>query len=248
MGNFSNLRNFYLYDNQLSGTLPATLGNLSSLQHLRINSNELSGDIPLSFTSLGNLQSFYFQLTTLCEPDDTAFEAWLDGVAQVIGTGAMCGADLPEMTLTPSSFEVSVLEGSSSSRTLTIGNSRTAELVWNLTSDAAWLTATPISGTVAADKGFKNSPFSHYWERGARGVRASTVTLDLETSELALGDYSGALTISVNVPDETTVEVPVSLTVTDTLPMNLIAITPHNARVNEGDVAVMISGTTSKPL
>jgi hypothetical protein len=128
------------------------------------------------------------------------------------------------MTLTPSSFEVSLLEGSSSSRTVTLGNSGTAELVWNLTSDAAWLTATPTSGTVAADE-------------------SGTVTLHLDGSGLALGDYSGALTISVNVPDESTVEVAVSLTVTDTLPMNLIAITPHNARVNEGDVAVMISGT-----
>lgn len=55
-----------LENNNLVGTIPATLGNLTSLWQLSLTSNQLSGEIPSSFGNLSNLVSlslFSNQLT-----------------------------------------------------------------------------------------------------------------------------------------------------------------------------------------
>ena len=52
VGNLSNLRWMLLYDNRLSGSIPPELGNLSNLESLYLHYNQLSGSIP---SQLGNL-------------------------------------------------------------------------------------------------------------------------------------------------------------------------------------------------
>ena len=46
MGDLGFLRELYLNDNQLSGTIPAELGHLTNLNVLHLNDNQLSGTIP----------------------------------------------------------------------------------------------------------------------------------------------------------------------------------------------------------
>jgi Leucine-rich repeat (LRR) protein len=51
----------YLDENQLSGSLPASLSALSNLVGLSLNSNQLTGSIPASIESLTNLESIELQ-------------------------------------------------------------------------------------------------------------------------------------------------------------------------------------------
>jgi len=78
------------------------MGNLTSLRQLGINSNPLSGALPQSLTNL-QLQSFYFNNTGLCEPADSAFQAWLTGIVQLQRTGVLCldPTVTPTPTVTP---------------------------------------------------------------------------------------------------------------------------------------------------
>ena len=46
MGNLTKLEVLELYDNQLSGEIPAELGNLPNMQWLELDKNQLSGEIP----------------------------------------------------------------------------------------------------------------------------------------------------------------------------------------------------------
>lgn len=77
-------------DNQLSGMVPSALGNLTNLEFLLLSTNAFEGPLPLSFTNLTSLTTFFFDATTLCEPDDAAFQTWLTGVTTVVGTGETC--------------------------------------------------------------------------------------------------------------------------------------------------------------
>lgn len=49
----------YLYDNQLSGSIPVELGNLGNLTGLEIGSNQLSGTIPVELGNLVKLIRLY---------------------------------------------------------------------------------------------------------------------------------------------------------------------------------------------
>ena len=69
IGNLSNLKRLYLSDNQLSGTIPASIGNLSNLERLYLSDNQLSGSIP---ESIGNLSLWSLELrgnSALCLPE-----------------------------------------------------------------------------------------------------------------------------------------------------------------------------------
>lgn len=48
-----------LFDNNLNGSIPATLGNLSNLVSLDLYSNLLSGAIPTTIGAIGTLRYLY---------------------------------------------------------------------------------------------------------------------------------------------------------------------------------------------
>jgi hypothetical protein len=86
LGDLTQLRYLSLYGNSLSGGIPTQLGNLSLLTNLILYSNPLSGSLPVSLENLKNLKSFYFFSTSLCEPSDVNFQAWLHGIKSLDGT------------------------------------------------------------------------------------------------------------------------------------------------------------------
>ena len=59
LGNLANLEVLYLRSNGLSGPVPAELGNLSNLVYLSLGSNELSGPVPAELGNLSNLVRLY---------------------------------------------------------------------------------------------------------------------------------------------------------------------------------------------
>jgi hypothetical protein len=85
----TNLGRLGLWDNQLSGPLPPELGQLANLRKLDIPQNNLSGPLPLNLTNL-TLDSFKFQGNDLCEPADSAFQAWLASISELVSTGIKC--------------------------------------------------------------------------------------------------------------------------------------------------------------
>jgi hypothetical protein len=54
LGNLANLKQLYLFSNELTGNIPAELGSLTNLGQLYLNSNQIDGGIP---PELGNLAS-----------------------------------------------------------------------------------------------------------------------------------------------------------------------------------------------
>ncbi|HET7117907.1 MAG TPA: T9SS type A sorting domain-containing protein, partial [Hanamia sp.] len=56
IGNLSNLQVLQLFGNKLSDTIPASIGNLTRLRLLNLNNNQLRGSIPASIGNLSNLQ------------------------------------------------------------------------------------------------------------------------------------------------------------------------------------------------
>ena len=127
IGNLTNLRELRLASNLLNGTLPNELvnltdlrvldvsqnahlqgvippqiGNLHSLYILAMNDTELSGALPLSFIQLTNVLALFYQNTNLCEPQDAAFQRWLQGIALAKRSGIACSATgTPTATVTP---------------------------------------------------------------------------------------------------------------------------------------------------
>ena len=65
LGNLASLRIMNLRQNQLSGTIPASLGNLTSLTDLSLWGNQLSGTLPDSLGTLTNLQYLYLSYNQL---------------------------------------------------------------------------------------------------------------------------------------------------------------------------------------
>jgi len=88
--NLTNLTHLSLRDNQLT-SLPLEIGTLTSLTDLQLHSNPLSGPIPTELTNLTNLSRINFYDTRWCAPDTPAFNAWLDSINDVQGTGFVCG-------------------------------------------------------------------------------------------------------------------------------------------------------------
>ena len=65
LGNLTNLTTLYLYRNSLSGSIPAELGNLTNLWFLHLNNNSLSGGIPAELGNLTNLTTLYLDNNSL---------------------------------------------------------------------------------------------------------------------------------------------------------------------------------------
>lgn len=102
LGSLSNLVALGLSANQLTGGIPSSLGNLSNLQYLIVDHNWLSGALPQELTALA-LQVFFFNNTSLCEPPDAAFQAWLASIPGLQRTGVLCSPPMPSPTTSASS-------------------------------------------------------------------------------------------------------------------------------------------------
>ena len=101
--NLTNLRVLDVSQNaHLQGVIPPQIGNLHSLYVLAMNDTQLSGALPLSFIQLTNVLALFYQNTNLCEPQDAAFQRWLQGIALAKRSGIACSATgTPTATVTP---------------------------------------------------------------------------------------------------------------------------------------------------
>ena len=61
----------YLWENQLSGSIPSGLGDLSSLEWLYLHNNQMTGSIPSELGNLSNLRALFLRNNQLtgCIPD-----------------------------------------------------------------------------------------------------------------------------------------------------------------------------------
>ena len=124
--------------------------------------------------------------------DNPCPEAAVETTLQV---KVISGTD-PDIDLSDSAFDVSLAPGETTQRTLTISNVGGAVLNWSLLAspEVTWLSVAPASGAVAPSEG-------------------TDVTLDFDATGLGEGDYSTTLEITSDDPDEGSVTVPVTLTV-----------------------------------
>lgn len=102
IANLRNLTQLSIGNNQLSGNIPSQLGNLPNLTSLTLDNSQFTGALPSSFVNLTKLQTFWFNSTSLCEPGDTAFQAWLAGISSLQRTGVIC-TETPTNTPTQTS-------------------------------------------------------------------------------------------------------------------------------------------------
>ncbi len=65
LGSLSELFYLYLENNQLSGVIPPQLGNLNNLNYLRLDHNQLSGSIPLEIGNMIGLRRLNLSLNQL---------------------------------------------------------------------------------------------------------------------------------------------------------------------------------------
>ena len=90
LGRLADLRELNLSMNPLTGRVPPQLGNLTFLYSLDLSTTQLVGALPRSFTQL-DLSAFDFSNSGLCASSDAAFQTWLAGIADLHGTGNLCG-------------------------------------------------------------------------------------------------------------------------------------------------------------
>jgi hypothetical protein len=119
------------------------------------------------------------------------------------------GGDAPSITVDPTSIDATADEGASTTSTLTVGNTGSADLTWTIdtsadatcatTATTPWIAFAPASGTVAT------------------GAASTDVTVTLDASALAAGDYSTFACVHSNDPETAVVAVPVTFTVNSTV-------------------------------
>jgi len=90
LGNLANLRKLYLDTTDLQGTIPVELGNLAQLEYLILSNSALHGPLPPSLPNLTNLTYFHFLETALCEPRDSIFQLWLQGIEFLYSPAIPC--------------------------------------------------------------------------------------------------------------------------------------------------------------
>jgi hypothetical protein len=111
----------------------------------------------------------------------------------------------PQIAVRPASLDETLAQGATLNRTLTISNTGTADLEFELSTlsgvgaalraeEVSWLTVDPISGTVSAG-----------------GEQAIRVTLD--ATGVPVGDHSAIIRIQSDDPVTPTLDVPVTMTV-----------------------------------
>ena len=92
IGQLKNLSILDLGYNNFTGTLPEELGKLTRLRWLSIPDNSFVGALPISLMNL-HISVFHFENTELCEPDDPAFQEWLNTIYDLGRTGVLCSND-----------------------------------------------------------------------------------------------------------------------------------------------------------
>jgi len=103
---------------------------------------------------------------------------------------------VPEISASSIPLTFTTNEGENpADKTLEVCNLGTGTLDWSLTDDAAWLSETPTSGSLGADE-------------------CEDVTVSVDASGLAAGDYSATITIT----GSPTVTVPVTLHIVSAMP------------------------------
>ena len=81
LGDLSQLRILNFNDNRLVGGIPTELGNLTKLHGLWLNRNgELRGPLPVGLRHLSTLEYLETQDTKVCAPRDAAFQTWLETI------------------------------------------------------------------------------------------------------------------------------------------------------------------------
>ncbi|MGB1250715.1 MAG: peroxidase family protein [Candidatus Promineifilaceae bacterium] len=92
IGQLTNLLSLSLGGNNFTGSLPTTLGNLTQLVELYLAHSAFTGELPSTLVNLTNLNVFAYSNSPLCAPNNAAFTAWLNGIANLQATGLTCGA------------------------------------------------------------------------------------------------------------------------------------------------------------
>jgi hypothetical protein len=89
IGQLKHLDFLNLSHNNFSGNLPDELGTLSNLDWVGLGDNAFEGVLPSGMTGL-NLSVLHFENTSICEPADAGFQAWLDSIDDLSQTGFIC--------------------------------------------------------------------------------------------------------------------------------------------------------------
>ena len=92
----------YLWENQLTGEMPASLGSLANLERLWLDGNELSGEIPVELGSLANLRELRLRGNRLTGCVHAGLREVLDDDFDELGL-PLCG---PSVTLSAASSAV----------------------------------------------------------------------------------------------------------------------------------------------
>ena len=110
--------------------------------------------------------------------------------------------NVPDITLSPEGFDVTLPSNTTQDYTLTIGNEGSGNLDYTISdedtteaggTDCTWLDEVPDSGTVV------------------EGGTAHSITVSFNSTGLTVGDYSADIVVSSNDPDENPEIVPVAL-------------------------------------
>ena len=72
--------------------IPSEIGLLTQLEELRLRGT-ISGPLPQTMTRLVNLKILDLEITKVCVPPTSAFQAWLNGIPEKKGVSTICGTN-----------------------------------------------------------------------------------------------------------------------------------------------------------
>jgi uncharacterized membrane protein len=136
----------------------------------------------------------------------------------------------PTISVSPDNLTFNVIEGGANppARTLEVCNSGSGTLNWLLTDNAAWLTETPTSGSLAEDE-------------------CKDVTVSVDVTGMEVGDYSATITITGSAEVEVAVNLhiesatpPVEPVEPANLSVSSVSISPHQVKPGQ-EVTISIN-------